>query len=87
MKIKPVKIMVNLPIVLPFGSFYEIPQFAAAINSIINGKVKVKCEELGTLGPQCMGLFYLKHDDEYQQLRREFLSMIDDELQKEHSND
>jgi len=79
MRIKPKEILVNLPIVLTFQSSEEILVFAANINSLIHGKVKVKCEELGTLGPNHIGLFYLQRNNEYQELREEFLNLIEQE--------
>ena len=80
MNIKPKDISVNLPIVLGFDSSEEIPKFASTINTIIHGKVKVKCEELGVLGNQYMGLFYLQRNNEYQELRNEFINLIDREV-------
>ena len=80
MNIKPKDIRVNLPIVLGFDDPEEIPKFAATINTIIHGKVKIKCEELGVLGAQYMGLFYMQRNNEYQELRDEFIEMIDKEI-------
>lgn len=79
MKVKPKEIMVNLPIVLMFRDYHEIPQFAEQINTIINGKIKVKCEELGCLGGQYVGIFYLNRHDEYDELRESFVEMIEKE--------
>ncbi len=85
MKIKPKEILVNLPIVLTFQTSEEILVFAANINSLIHGKVKVKCEELGMLGPNHMGLFYLQRNNEYQELREEFLNLIEQEKMERNS--
>lgn len=83
MKIKPKEIFVNLPIVLTFDTSEEIAKFAQNINTIIYGKVRVKCEELGQLGPNYMGLFYLQRNNEYQELRNEFMLLIEqDEIEK-----
>ena len=79
MHIKPKEIQVNLPIVLQFEDAQEIPQFAASINTIIHGKIKVKCEELGLLAGKYMGIFYLHRNDEYMELRTEFKTMIEQE--------
>jgi len=79
MKVKPKEILVNLPIVLLFKDYHEIPAFAADINTIINGKVKVKYEELGCLGGQYVGIFYLDRYGEFQQLREEFKTAIEQE--------
>lgn len=85
MNIKPKDIRVNLPIVLGFDDPEEIPKFAATINTIIHGKVKVKCEDLGILGTQYMGLFYIQRNDEYQELRDDFIGMIDREIMETES--
>lgn len=83
MKIKPKELLVNLPIVLTFQTSDEITIFAVNINSLIHGKVKVKYEELGMLGPNHMGLFYLQRNNEYQELREEFITLIEqDELER-----
>lgn len=85
MKIKPKEIAVNLPIVLTFQTSDEIALFASNINSLIHGKVRVKCEELGTLGPNHMGLFYLQRNNEYHELREEFMNLIEQEEMERNS--
>lgn len=77
MKVKPKEIMVNLPIVLLFEREEEIPLYANAINSIIYGKLRLKYEELGVLGDKHVGLFYIHRTPEYQELRDEFINLID----------
>jgi hypothetical protein len=79
MKVKPKEIFVNLPMVLMFSTHDEIAQLAANINQIIFGKVKVKCEELGVLGNQHVGIFYLQRNDEFTELRQQFVTMIETE--------
>lgn len=80
MKIKPKEIFVNLPIVLTdFADYHDIPAFASNINAIIHGKVKVKYEELGMLGPNYVAIFYLYRNGEYQELRKEFVDLINEE--------
>jgi len=79
MKFKPKDIKVNLPTVLMFQDYHEIPIFAETINSIIHGKVKVKCEELGILGGRYVGIFYLQRNNESQRLRDEFMNAIEQE--------
>lgn len=79
MRVKPKEILVNLPIVLTFTDCHEIPEFAANINTLIYGKVKVKYEELGELGGQYIGLFYINRNDEFSELRAEFKEMIEAE--------
>lgn len=83
MKVKPKEVLVNLPIVLTFGDYHEIPEFAAHINTVIHGKVKIKYEELGCLGGQYIGLFYINRNDEFTELRKEFKDMINDEEMSE----
>jgi hypothetical protein len=79
MKVKPKEIFVNLPIVLMFDDQDEIASFAANVNQIIHGKIHVKYEELGMIGGQYTGLFYLQRNDESAELRQKFISMINDE--------
>jgi hypothetical protein len=84
MKVKPKEVMLNLPIVLLFDQEYKVPEFAANINQLMHGKVKVKYEELGTLGEQFVGLFYLQRNDEFSQLRQEFVELIEQERIRHH---
>lgn len=84
MKIKPKEILVNLPVVLLFADYHEISLFASTVNTIIHGKVKVKCEELGQLGGQYVGLFYLQRNLESQEMRDEFMKVIENEEMEEH---
>lgn len=79
MKFKPKEVLLNLPVVLMFDDYHEIPAFAATINQIVHGKVKLKYEELGFLGGQYIGLFYMQRNAESQQLRAAFKKMIEDE--------
>ena len=79
MKIKPKEIFVNLPIVLMFKDQTEIPKLAANINQIIHGKIHVKYEEIGMLGDQYVGIFYLQRNDEFTDLRQDFIAMIERE--------
>lgn len=79
MKIKPKEVLVNLPIVLQFTDYHELPEFASNINQLLHGKVKVKYEELGVLGSKYIGIFYLQRNDEFTELRKEFKTMIEQE--------
>lgn len=79
MKFKPKEILVNLPVVHLFASEDEVPTLAAAINTFIHGKVKIKCETLGVLAGQTVGMFYLQRNHESQELREEFMKMIEAE--------
>ena len=87
MKVKPKKIMVNLPIVLMFDDEEGISKFASNINTLIHGKVKVKCETLGMLNNQYVGIFYLQRHDEFSQLREQFVSMIENEEVLNHNRE
>jgi hypothetical protein len=79
MKVKPKEIMVNLPAAHLFQNEDEMAQFAAAINTIIHGKVKIKYEVLGTLGGQYVGLFYVQRNNESQEIHDEFMRLIQQE--------
>lgn len=79
MKVKPKEILVNLPVVLLFRDYHEIPRFASDVNQIIHGKVKIKYEELGCLGGQYVGLFYLQRNQESQEMRDSFIKAIENE--------
>ena len=79
MKVKPKEIMVNLPIALTFQTDDEVGQFAANINTLIHGKVRVKTDVVGNLGGQIVAIFYLQRNDEYSQIREEFCRLIENE--------
>lgn len=79
MKVKPKEVLLNLPTVIMFADYHEIPSFASNINQVLHGKVKVKYEELGQLGGQYVGLFYLQRNDEFDELRTSFVQMIERE--------
>ena len=79
MKIKPKEILVNLPVALLFNEPWEVASFASNINTILHGKVRLKAEELGVLGNRFVGLFYLQRNNEYHQIRDEFLRLIEEE--------
>lgn len=79
MKVKPKEVLLNLPTVLMFADYHEIPNFASNINQVLHGKVRVKYEELGVLGGQYVGIFYLQRNDEFDELRASFKQMIEQE--------
>jgi len=81
MKFKPKEVLVDLPVVLGFDPTENdnAEAFAAHINTIIHGKVKMKYEYLGDLGGKSMIIFYLQRNFEYQELRSEFMNMINHE--------
>lgn len=84
MRVKPKEVLVNLPVALLFDQSSDIDSFAANVNSILHGKVKVKMEELGMLGGRHVGLFYLQRNDEYQEIRNEFVRLIEEEMIADH---
>jgi hypothetical protein len=79
MKFKPKEVLVNLPVVLTFASEDEVVGMAAAFNTFVHGKVKMKYEVLGALGGQTIGLFYIQRNNESQELRDEFMRLIEAE--------
>jgi hypothetical protein len=79
MKVKPKEVLVNLPVALLFDEPWEIASFAANINAILHGKVRLKVEELGTLGGRHVGLFYLQRNNESQEIHDEFIRLIEQE--------
>lgn len=87
MKVKPKEVLLNLPIVLTFEDYHELPQFAANINALISGKSRIKYEELGTLAGKYIGIFYLQRNAEFSELRESFMQMIDaEELARNESH-
>jgi hypothetical protein len=76
---KPKEILVNLPAVHLFATEDEIPALASAVNTFVHGKVKIKCETVGVLGGQFVGLFYIQRNNESQDLREKFISLINEE--------
>ena len=83
MKFKPKEMMVNLPTVLTYTHEGEDAQMATNFNTFVHGKVHMKYEYLGTLGGQHVSIFYIQRNDEFSQMREEFMSAI---LQEEESN-
>ena len=79
MKVKPKEVLLNLPVALLFDESWEIQSFAANINTVLHGKVRLKTEELGMLGGRQVGLFYLQRDLESQQIHDEFIRLIEEE--------
>lgn len=55
---------------------------AAAFNTFVHGKVKMKYEVLGILGGQYVALFYIQRNSESQQLHDEFAALIEQEEQE-----
>lgn len=85
MKVKPKEVFLNLPIVLMFEDDMKVAEFAANVNTLIHGKVKVKSEELGLIGGQFVAIFYLQRNDEFAELRTQFMQMIEQEEMQQNS--
>ena len=79
MKVKPKEVMVNLPVVHLFDYEGEDAQLAANFNTFLHGKVRLKYELLGTLGSKLVSIFYLQRNNEFTELREQFMSMIEAE--------
>ena len=78
-KVNIESISVTMPMVRLFQSEDEVSSLAAAVNTIIVSKIKIKCETLGTLGGQFVGLFYLQRNHDSQQLHDQFMQLIESE--------
>jgi hypothetical protein len=83
-KVKPKEVLLNLPVALLFDEPWEIASFAANINAILHGKVRLKAEELGSLGGRYVGLFYLQRNNESQEIHDEFMRLIEEEEITQH---
>lgn len=86
MKVKPKEVLLNLPITLLFDDYHQIPAFASNVNQLVHGKVKIKYEELGCMGGQYVGLFYLQRNDEFSEMRKAFKDMIEAEEEFLHNH-
>lgn len=82
---KPKEILVDLPAVHIFSTEDEISALAAAANTFVHGKVKIKCETVGILGGQFVGLFYIQRNSESQEMRDKFIQLIEQEEMNELS--
>lgn len=79
MKPSTKQLTVNLPIALTFATEDEIGQLAASINTIVAGKSRIKCESVGKLNSQYIGIFYLQRDKDFSELRQSFVDLIEQE--------
>jgi hypothetical protein len=77
MKVKPKEVLVSLPTVIILPTEDEAAQTAAAFNTFLHGKVKLKYEILGVLNGHVV-IFYLQRNNEFQQLRDEFMEIINE---------
>lgn len=85
MKFKPKEVLVNLPVVFLFDFEDNISIMASNFNNFIHGKVKMKYEVLGILNNQYVALFYLQRNNESQELRDEFMRLIEEEQMTKHA--
>jgi hypothetical protein len=86
MRVKPKEVLLNLPVALLFDEPWEIASFAANINAILHGKIRLKAEELGLLGGRYVGLFYLQRNNESQEIHDEFMRLIEEEEMNNHDH-
>jgi hypothetical protein len=84
MKIKPKDIMVTVPAVHLFTHEGEDAVLASGFNTFVHGKVHMKYECLGTLGGQYVSIFYLQRNNEFSELREQFMSAILQEEESKH---
>jgi hypothetical protein len=76
MKVKPKEVMVSVPAVHLFTHEGEDAQLAANFNTFVHGKVHLKYEQLGMLGGQYVSIFYLQRNNEFSELRGQFMDLI-----------
>lgn len=76
MKVKPKEVMVSVPAVHLFAQEGEDAQLAANFNTFVHGKVHLKYEQLGMLGGQYVSIFYLQRNNEFSELREQFMELI-----------
>lgn len=69
MKVKPKKVITNLPAILEFDDYHQISSVLDHFNIIMRGKLKV--EELISNTGYYYAIFYLKKDKEYKLLVKE----------------
>jgi hypothetical protein len=79
MKFHPKPVLLSLPIALSFDHDDGAAKFAANINTILHGKVKVKYDIPGSLSSKVIAIFYLQRGDDFFALRNEFVEMIERE--------
>jgi hypothetical protein len=84
MKVKPKDVMITVPAVHLLANEDDDAQLAANFNTFIHGKVHLKYEFLGYLGGQRVSIFYLQRNDEFAQLREEFMRLIEEEQIANH---
>lgn len=76
MKVKPKEVLVTLPAVHLFTQDGEDALLAANFNTFLHGKVRLKYEQLGMLGGQYVSIFYLQRNNEFDELREQFMDLI-----------
>jgi len=83
MQVKAKEVLVNLPAVHLFTQEGEDAVLAGGFNTFLHGKVRLKYESLGMLGGQYVSIFYLQRNNEFTELREQFMDLI---LQEEMAN-
>ncbi len=82
MKVKPKEALVLVPAVHLFTQEGEDAQLASSFNTFLHGKVRLKYETLGMLGGQYVSIFYFQRNNEFTELRQQFMDLIlQEELQ------
>jgi len=76
MKVKPKDVTVSVPAVHVFAREGEDAQLASNFNTFLHGKVQLKYEELGMLGGQYVSIFYFQRNNEFTELREQFMELI-----------
>lgn len=79
MRIKPKEVLIDVPTAIIMKDDDEAACFASNINTVLHGKVKIKTDYVGSLEAGEIFIFYLQRNDEFSELREEFLNMIESE--------
>lgn len=82
MKIKPKKVLINIPMILSFDDYHEIDHVKNFYNQLISNK-KIKSKELFSNNYGYSAIFYFKQDDEYKRLIKEYKQLNKEEYQCE----
>lgn len=80
MRIKPKQVKVTVPVIMEFKDYHDIDYVLDFFNELFGGKMKA--EELGCTG-QYHAVFFLKKDQEYRSLVKEWKTSNAEELDYE----
>ena len=78
MKVKPKELKVTVPVIMSFRDYHDIDYVLDYLNELFGGKMKA--EELGCDG-QYYGIFYLKKDQEYRTLVKEWKATYEENFE------